>query len=104
MSLGSLHYYLLLVVSGFFLLIQTAVKCHYHQQGSYHDSQSSFHESTSSFTVENSEFSADIHPNTAIHTCFLVFVLALTLIPLDMTASARHHSSTSRAPPFLGEE
>jgi hypothetical protein len=99
MPLGSFHQYLLLALSGFVLLMQTVVKSHTHQPGSYHDARSSFHAPPSSLTLENSDFSVDITPANAILTCFRCFVPFAQLLPLCMNGSPRHDPSPSRAPP-----
>jgi len=98
MPLGAFHHYLLFI-SGFVLLLQTAVKSHYHQPDSYCDSRSSLHAPFSSLLPESPEKLTGI---TAVEmflakTCQLV--TALAIIPLLMTVAIQHDPSTSRAPP-----
>jgi hypothetical protein len=99
---GSFHHYLLLVFSGFVLLMQTVVKSHTHQPGSYHDARSSFHAPPSSLALENSDFFVDITPPNAILTVFSRVAPCAPELPLGMNVSPRQDSTPSRAPPRSG--
>jgi hypothetical protein len=100
MPLGTLHYHLLLMISGFVLLMQTVVKSHHHQSGSYHDSQSAFHAPASSLALEHAEFLIDIVPANSVLKIFSLLIITLFLTSyLGMTIATRHDQSPSRAPP-----
>jgi len=99
MPLVPLHHYLLLTLSGFVLLMQTAIKTHYHQPGSYHDAESSLHAPMSSLALEKAGFFAETTQNYSLVVKFSCFAAILTLIPICMNLTAWHDPSPSRAPP-----
>jgi len=99
MSLGALHYNLLLLVSGLVLLMQTAVKSHFHRPDSYHDAQSSLHVPFSSLTLDNVVYFAEASPDITLLLHFAIVVMPVNIIAICTNLSARQDPSPSRAPP-----
>ncbi len=99
MPLASLHYYLLLTLSGIVLLMQTAVKTHHHQPGSYHDDRSTLHAPLASLSLEKAEFFVDAIPFLLLEVTVRCFAAIQTLVPIPMELAARHDPTPSRAPP-----
>lgn len=101
MSLGTLHYNLLLLISGIVLLMQTAVKTHFHQPDSYYESKSALHTPPSSLSLDNIDlFTEHVpHHKSQAQSAFIMLFACFTLI--RKTLSARDDPSPSRAPPSL---
>lgn len=101
MALRSIHYYLLLTLSCLVLLLQTAVKNHYHQTDSYYNAQDSFHVSPLSLTPEKTDSFIIIPPNHSSPAKFTFIALSFPIITLGITIPPLHTPTPSRAPPSL---
>ncbi|GEM_PF-2783464 len=101
MALRSIHYYLLLTLSCLVLLLQTAVKNHYHQADSYYNAQDSFHVSPSSLTPEKTDSFIIIPPSHSFPAKFTFIAISFPIITLGVTIPSRHAPTPSRAPPSI---
>lgn len=99
MSLGALHYNLLLLASGLVLLMQTAVKSHFHQPDSYHDARNSLHIPLLSLSLDKAVCFAEACPDISLLLHFAIVVMPANIIPICTNLSARQDPSPSRAPP-----
>lgn len=99
MSLGTLHYNLLLLISGIVLLMQIAVKTHFHQPNSYYESTSALHAPPSNLALDHTDLFAELDPHHKLLIQSVCITLFALFILIRKTLSARDDPSPSRAPP-----